>query len=434
VEGQVKKDGHDINTRTVHAGQYPDPETGAIITPIYQTATYILEEIGKDRGYQYSRTNNPTRTVLEELIADLEGSRHGIAFSTGMAAADAIVRALLKSGDHLVVCDDAYGGIYRLFEQNYRKFGLKFTYVDTRYPENVENAILPETRMIWLESPTNPLLKITDIAAIAETVEKMNEERYEGNKMILCVDNTFMTPYFLKPLEFGVDIVLHSTTKYLSGHNQLVGGMVVVRDDPSKWYYQPRPVMGLVGKEEIDEQTGKAKTEIVNTLYEEIKFIQNAVGAVPGPFDCWLTIMGIKTLAIRMERHEENAREIVKFLKNHPKVDKIYYPGLETHVNHEVANQQMTGYGGMITFELKADIDGTVKFMNKVELWSLAESLGAVESMITHPASMTHAAVPLEIRHARGISDGLIRLSVGIESADDLINDLKKALEEVKIP
>ncbi|MFW9991478.1 MAG: trans-sulfuration enzyme family protein [Candidatus Odinarchaeota archaeon] len=421
----------DFTTRTVHAGQSPDPITGAITTPVYLTSTYVLEEIGKDRGYQYSRTNNPTRTVLEALVADLEGSKYGIAFSTGMAAADAVVRALLKSGDHVVVCDDAYGGIYRLFEKNYQKFGLKFTYIDTRNPKNVEKALLPGTRMIWLESPTNPLLKITDIATIAKIVEKVNENREEDEKIILCVDNTFMTPYFLKPLELGADIVIHSTTKYLSGHNQLVGGMVVVKDDSDKWYYQPRQVTGLMGKEEIDEKTGEVKIETVNTLYEEIRFIQNAAGAVPGPFDCWLTITGIKTLALRMQKHEENAHKIVEFLKNHPKVDKIYYPGLETHMNHGIAKQQMSGFGGMIAFELKASIEEAIRFMNKVELWSLAESLGAVESMITHPASMTHAAIPPEVRHARGINDGLIRLSVGIESVNDLIIDLKRALESI---
>lgn len=428
---QKKNSDHDFDTRAVHAGQSPDPVTGSITTPVYLTATYVLEEIGKDRGYQYSRTNNPTRTVLETLIADLEGSKYGVAFSTGMAAADAVIRSLLKSGDHVVVCDDAYGGIYRLFEQNYRKFGLKFTYVDTRIPDNVKRAITPETRMVWLETPTNPLLKITDIAAVAEIIQEVNSNRKDSEKVVLCVDNTFMTPYFLRPLELGADIVLHSTTKYLSGHNQLVGGMVVVKDDPDKWYNQSRPVTGLMGRQEIDDETGKVKTEVVNTLYEEIRFIQNAAGAVPGSFDCWLTITGIKTLALRMQKHEDNARKIVDFLTNHSKVDKVYYPGLENHINHRIAKQQMSGFGGMIAFELKTDIEGAIKFMNSVELWSLAESLGAVESMITHPASMTHASVPPDVRYVRGITDGLIRLSVGIESAGNLIDDLRKALEKI---
>ncbi len=417
MKGKDAKD-YQFDTRVVHAGQSPDPATGAIITPIYQTATYVLEEIGKDKGYQYTRTNNPTRTVLETLIAELEGTQYGIAFSTGMAAADAIVRAILKSGDHLVVGDDVYGGIYRLFEQHYaKKFGLKFNFVDTRQPDNVEDAIIPETRMIWLETPTNPLLKISDIKAISSLVEKVNKGRSNEKKIILVVDNTFMSPYFLQPLTLGADIVFHSTTKYLSGHNQLVGGVVAVRDDPQKWYYESRTI--------------EDKPEIVNKLYEDLKFIQNAAGAVPGPFDCWLTILGIKTLALRMQKQEENSLKIVEFLQSHPKIEKVYYPGLETHINHVIAKIQMKGFGAMIAFELKSNVDDAIKFMNSVKLWSLAESLGAVESMITHPASMTHSAIPAKVRTARGITDGLIRLSIGIESVDDLINDLSQALEKI---
>ena len=420
-----------FDTKVVRAAQRPDPTTGAITTPIYQTATYVLDEIGKDKGYQYGRTNNPTRTVLENLIAALEGSKYGIAFSTGMAAADAIVRALLKKGDHIVVSDDAYGGIYRLFQQNYRKFGLEFTYVDTRYIENVENAIKENTRMIWLESPTNPLLKVSDLKGICKIAENKNQERNNEQKIVTVVDSTFMTPYFLRPLELGADIVLHSTTKYLSGHNQLVGGMVVVRDDPNKWYYEQQEVLNHFGKPIIDEKTNKPKTETINALYEKIKFIQNAVGAVPSPFDCWLTILGIKTLSLRMQKHEQNAKEIANFLANHPKVATVYYPGLESHFNHHIAKEQMSGFGGMISFELKGSLNDAITVMNSVKLWALAESLGAVESMITHPATMTHAAVPREVRLERGINDGLIRLSVGIEDPEDLINDLNQAFSKI---
>ena len=405
----------DFSTRVVHAGQQPDPVSGAITTPIYQTATYVLDEIGKDRGYQYSRTNNPTRTALQDLVANLEGSTYGVAFSTGMAAVDAVIRSRLKAGDHVVCFDDAYGGVYRLFEQNYKKFGLEVDYVDMRDKENVRKAIKPNTRMVWLETPTNPLLKVADVEGICQIVAETNESRDKEHKLFSVIDNTFMTPYFLKPFTLGTDIVVHSVTKFLSGHNQLVGGMVVVRDDPTRWYY-----------ETIDGQK-------VNTLHEDVKFIQNAVGAVPSPMDCYLSLLGIKTLALRMEKHNANALEIMKFLQNHPKVSKINYPGLPSHQNHDIAKKQMTGFGGMLSFELdeKYGIEGGKTVMNSVKLWSLAESLGAVESMVTHPASMTHAAVPPEVRKARGISDGLIRLSVGIENASDLINDLAQALDLV---
>lgn len=404
-----------FSTRTVHAGQGPDPVSGAITTPIYQTATYVLDEIGKDRGYQYSRTNNPTRTVLQDLVANLEGSTYAVAFSTGMATVDAVVRSRLKSGDHVVCFDDAYGGVYRLFEQSYKKFGVEVDYVDMRDKENVRKAIKENTKLVWLETPTNPLLKVADVEGICNIVAETNEQRDKDHKIFSVIDNTFMTPYFLKPFTLGCDVVIHSMTKFMSGHNQLVGGMAVIRDDPSRWYYQ-----------EIDGV-------VVNTLHEDIKFIQNTVGAVPSPQDCYLSILGIKTLAIRMEKHNANALEIMKFLQQHPKVAKINYPGLPTHQNYDIATKQMTGYGGMMSFELddKFGIEGGIKVMNSVKLWSLAESLGAVESMITHPASMTHAAVPAEVRHARGISDGLIRLSVGIEDVTDLISDLKQALDLV---
>ena len=405
----------DFSTRVVHAGQGPDPVSGAITTPIYQTATYVLDEIGKDRGYQYSRTNNPTRTVLQDLVANLEGSQYAVAFSTGMATVDAIIRSRLGYGDHVVCFDDAYGGVYRLFEQNYKKFGLEVDYVDMRDKENVKKAIKANTKLVWLETPTNPLLKVADVEGICNIIAKANEKRDEDHKIFSVIDNTFMTPYFLKPFTLGCDIVVHSMTKFLSGHNQLVGGMAVIRDDPTRWYYEERE--GVV----------------VNGLYEDVKFIQNAVGAVPSPMDCYLSILGIKTLAIRMEKHNANALEIMKFLQDHPKVLKIYYPGLPSHQNHDIAKKQMTGFGGMMSFELAEEygIEGGKKVMNSVKLWSLAESLGAVESMVTHPASMTHAAVPAEVRKARGISDGLIRLSVGIEESKDLIADLKQALDSV---
>jgi len=414
----------EFETRAVHAGYTPDPSTGAITPPIYQTATYVLPELGVNLGFDYSRTSNPTRSVLESLIANLEGSQYGIAFSTGMAAVDAVIRARLQAEDHAVVFDDAYGGVYRLFEQNFRKYKLDFTYVDMRDPKNVENAIKPETKLVWLETPTNPLLKIADVEAICRIVNTENLKR-KSDKILTAIDNTFMTPYFLKPFQFGADIIVHSTTKFLSGHNQLVGGIVVVRDDPSRWYYEEPPLMD--DKENIIENG----TEKVNTVYQDIKFIQNAVGAVPGPLDCWLTIIGIKTLHLRMERHNTNALAIVEYLASHPKVSKIYYPGLTSHKNHDIASVQMSGYGGMVSFELIGGLEAGRKLMNSVKLWSLAESLGAVESMITHPASMTHASVPPDVRQARGISDGLVRLSIGIEAFEDLIADLNQALNQI---
>ncbi|MHA2202110.1 MAG: trans-sulfuration enzyme family protein [Candidatus Hodarchaeales archaeon] len=397
----------EFDTKAVHAGQTPDKQTGSILPPIYQTATYVLPEVGVNLGYDYSRTSNPTRNTLEALVAQLEGSKYGIAFSTGMAAIDAVIRARLSSGDHVLVCDDVYGGVYRLFESNYRKYGLIFDYVDMRNPNNVIEAITPATRLVWIETPTNPLLKIINIDTISEIVLEENMERELKNKILSVVDNTFMTPYFLSPFDFGSDLIIHSTTKYLSGHNQLVGGIAVVRDDEQRWYYNDQGV---------------------NTVNEDLKFIQNSVGAVPGPMDAWLTILGIKTLHLRMERHNTNAQEVVKFLTNHPKVSKIFYPGLKSHRNHDVVKQQMRGFGGMVSFELNGGLKAGRELMKNVKVWSLAESLGAVESMITHPATMTHASLPNEVRRARGISDGLIRLSVGIEAVEDLISDLEQAL------
>ena len=376
-------------TKAVRAGISPDPTTGAIVPPIYQTATYTLDEIGKDKGYDYSRGSNPTRNVLEENIAAIEGGKYGIAFASGMSAIDAVTR-LLSAGDHVVASDDVYGGVTRLFDQILSRYGLTFSYVDTANPEDILDAIRPNTKMLWVETPTNPLLKITDL----ETVSKIATT----HNLLFGVDSTFATPYVLRPLEFGVDVVLHSTTKYLSGHNQLIGGIVVTnRED----------------------------------IYEEMKFMQKSVGAVPGPFDCWLTLMGLKTLPLRMECHSTNGMAVAQFLENHSKVKQVIYPGLPSHPQHEIAKYQMRGFSGMITFELNGDVQAAIALMNSVKLCSLAESLGAVETMITHPASMTHASIPPEARRKRGLMDALVRLSVGIENVEDIIGDLEQALEKV---
>lgn len=435
------KNPYKFATKVIHAGQSPDETTGALLPPIYATATYVWDEVGKPKSHKYSRASNPTRDVLEQLVAALEGSQYGVAFASGMAAIDGVIRACLQAGDHVVVSDDVYGGVYRLFEKILRKYELMFTYVDTTNPENVENAIRDETRMIWLETPTNPLLKVSDLEAISNIVQQANlqrlpqgeqvEEQIPETRILTTVDNTFMSPYFFQPFKWGADISVHSTTKYLSGHDQLIGGIVVVRDDPTRWYYKQRPVEGSVFVEAgIEPPKGERQTELVNTIYQEVKFVNQTAGSIPGPFDCWLTILGIKTLALRMKRHEENAREIVSFLTQHPKVERVYYPGLEEHKNHAIAKRQMTGFGGMVSFELKGGLDAGIKFMNQVKLWSLAGSLGAVESLITHPATMTHASIPRDVRLAHGIADGLIRLSVGIEDPGDLIADLQQALED----
>jgi len=379
----------EFDTTTVRGKSQPDPTTGAIIPPLYQTATYVLEEIGRDKGFDYTRSSNPTRQDLEEHLAAIEGGKFAISFSSGMASADSCMK-LLSQGDHVVCCDDVYGGTSRLFNKLMTNYGVSFTYVDSQDSSNVEDAVLPETKMIWIETPTNPLLKVTDL----EAVGKIAKDR----GLLFVVDTTFATPVFLRPLEFGADLVLHSTTKYLSGHNQLIGGAIITnRED----------------------------------LFEKMKYIQKSVGAVSSPFDCWLTILGLKTLHLRMKRHWENAEKIVEFLDGHPKVSKVIYPGHPSHPMYEIAKKQMSGFSGMISFELNGGLEAGKKLMNSVELCLLAESLGAVETMITHPATMTHAEVPREERLSRGFEDGLVRLSVGVEDADDLIADLSQALDRV---
>ena len=378
-----------FDTTIVRAGIEPDPNTGAIVPPIYQTATYVLPEVGRDLGFDYTRSANPTREILENNLATIEGGRFGTCFSSGMSAVDSVLK-LLKKGDHVVCSDDVYGGVSRHFNNILVNYGLTFTYVDSSNPENVENAIRSETKLFWIETPTNPLLKITDLNAISKIAKK--------HQILFGVDSTFATPVFLRPFEFGADIVMHSTTKYISGHNQIIGGIIITND------------------EEIQER---------------MKFVQKTIGAVPSPFDCWLTLLGVKTLHLRMHRHASNAQAVAEFLESHPKVEKITYPGLKSHPQYGVAKEQMDGFSGMISFELKGEIPAGITVMNNVKLCSLAESLGAVETMITHPASMTHVDVPAEERHARGLTDGLVRISVGIEDPEDIIDDLKQALEKV---
>lgn len=376
-----------FDTKVVRAGIEPDPTTGAIIPPIYQTATYVLEEVGRDKGFDYTRSANPTRQLLEENLAAIEGGKYGVCFASGMSTVDACLK-LLKAGDHVVCSDDVYGGVSRLFNNILNKYDLKFTYVDTSDPNQVVEAIRPETVMLWIETPTNPLLKVTDLEAMGVIAKE--------HTLLYAVDSTFATPVFLRPLEYGADMVVHSTTKYLSGHNQLIGGIVITnRED----------------------------------IFDEMKFVQKTIGAVPSPFDCWLTLLGVKTLHLRMARHAENGQVVAEFLENHPKIAKVTYPGLPSHPQYSVAKKQMSGYSGMISFELKGGIAAGINLMNNVKLCLLAESLGAVETMITHPATMTHVDVPKDERYARGLTDGLVRISVGIEDVEDIIGDLTQALE-----
>jgi len=378
-----------FDTKVVRSGISPDPTTGAIVPPIYQSATYVLEEVGKDKGYDYTRASNPTRAVLENNLADLDGGKHGICFSSGMAAVDSIMK-LFKSGDHIVCSDDVYGGVSRLYNNLLVNYDLTFTYVNSSNPQEVEDAIQDNTKLIWIETPTNPLLKVTDLDAVGKIAKK--------HGILYGVDSTFSTPALLRPLEFGADITMHSTTKYLSGHNQIIGGILITND---------------------------------NELGEKFKFIQKTVGAVPSPFDCWLTLLGIKTLSLRMSRHCENAQVIAEFLEAHSKVERVTYPGLPSHPQYDIAKDQMDGFSGMISMELKGGIPAGISLMNGLELCSLAESLGAVETMITHPATMTHADVPKDERLARGLTDGLVRLSVGIEDKEDIIADLNQALDKI---
>jgi cystathionine beta-lyase/cystathionine gamma-synthase len=378
-----------FDTKVVRAGILPDPSTGAIVPPIYQSATYVLEEVGKDKGYDYTRASNPTREVLENNLAALDGGKYGICYASGMAAVDSMMK-LFTSGDHIICSDDVYGGVSRLYNNLLVNYDLSFTYVNSSNPQEVEEAIQENTKLIWIETPTNPLLKVTDLDAVGKIAKK--------HGILYGVDSTFSTPALLRPLEYGADITMHSTTKYLSGHNQIIGGVLITNNEE---------------------------------LSEKFKFIQKTVGAVPSPFDCWLTLLGIKTLSLRMNRHCENAQAIGEFLESHPKVERVTYPGLPSHPQHDIAKEQMEGYSGMISMELKGGIPAGIALMNNLELCSLAESLGAVETMITHPATMTHADVPKEERLARGLTDGLVRLSVGIEDKDDIIGDLKQALEKV---
>jgi cystathionine beta-lyase/cystathionine gamma-synthase len=377
-----------FDTKVVQAGMTPDPTTGAILPPLYQTATYVLEEVGRDKGFDYTRSANPTRQVMEEMLATIDGGKYGVAYASGMAAVDSCLK-LLKAGDHVICSDDVYGGVSRHFNQILINYDQQFTYVDSSDPTNVENAIQPNTKLIWVETPTNPLLKITDLEAVGKIAKK--------HGILYGVDSTFATPVFLRPLEFGADLVMHSTTKYLSGHNQLIGGIVITnRED----------------------------------LFEQLKFVQKTIGAVPGPFDCWLTILGVKTLDLRMKKHAANAQAVAEYLEAHPKVSTVTYPGLPSHPMHKVAKEQMSGFSGMISFELTGGIPAGKTVMNSVQLAKLAESLGAVETMITHPATMTHADVPQAEREARGLTDGLVRISVGIENPDDIISDLEQALDK----
>jgi cystathionine gamma-lyase len=373
-----------FGTRAIHAGQRPDPMSGAIMTPIYQTSTYVQEGLGRNKGYEYARGKNPTREALERNVAALEGGRHGFAFSSGMGCLDSIMK-LFRAGDHIVCGENVYGGTFRLFERLLQNYGLRFTYVDTRDPQRVADAVTPETRMLMIETPTNPLMRLTDLAAAADVAHRAGA--------LLVVDNTFATPYFQRPLEFGADIVWHSATKYLNGHSDMVGGVAVVNDDD---------------------------------LAARLQFIANAAGAVPGPFDAWLVLRGTKTLHLRMQRHDENGRAVARWLVDRLGEERVIYPGLPSHPQHELACRQMRGFGGMISVELGTR-ERAAHVLERVRVFSLAESLGGVESLISNPALMTHASVPVELRGDLGLSEGLIRLSCGVEDVNDLVGDLDQA-------
>ena len=376
-----------IATRIIHAGAEPDPSTGAIMTPIYQTSTYVQSAPGVNKGFEYARSQNPTRFALETALAVIENGKFGLAFSSGVAATDAVIK-LLSPGDEVIAANDMYGGTYRLFSKVFEKFGIKFIYVDTTNTANIEAVVSSNTKLIWIETPTNPLMNITDIHAVSVIAKKAGA--------LLCVDNTFASPYLQNPLDLGADIVMHSSTKYLGGHSDVIQGALIINDQ---------------------------------TLRDQLYFIQKSCGAVPGPMDCFLVLRGIKTLHVRMKQHCENGYMIAHFLRKHPNVEKVYWCGFADHPNYEIAKVQMRAFGGMMSFTLKDDsIEAAHKVLSSTKLFSLAESLGGVESLINHPSSMTHASIPREERIKNGLVDGLIRLSVGIEDADDLIEDLKQAI------
>lgn len=376
-----------IATKLIHAGAEPDPSTGAIMTPIFQTSTYVQSAPGVHQGYEYARSQNPTRAALESALATIENGKHALAFSSGVAATDAVIK-LLSPGDEVIAASDMYGGTYRLFTKVFERFGIKFIYVDTTDAQNVADALTEKTKLIWLETPTNPLMNITDIEAVAAISKKAGT--------ILCVDNTFASPYLQNPLDLGADIVMHSSTKYLGGHSDVIQGALIMNDD---------------------------------SLRDQLYFIQKSCGAVPGPFDCFLVLRGIKTLHVRMKQHCENGIAVAHYLRQHPKVQRVYWCGFEDHHNYTIAKKQMRGFGGMLSFTLKDEsVEAATKVLSSTKIFSLAESLGGVESLINHPASMTHASIPREERIKNGLTDGLIRLSIGIEDAEDLIEDLKQAI------
>jgi len=376
-----------FETLAIHAGERPDAAYGAVSAPIYQTSTFVFEDVGKTRGYDYSRTANPTRKVLEDTIAQLEGGKAGFAFATGIAAETTVIH-LLKAGDHIISGDDVYGGTYRLFQNVMCDFGLETTFLRLDNRERIEDAIKPNTRMLWLETPSNPLLNIVDVEMVVDIAKKHN--------LLTVIDNTFATPYFLRPIEYGVDLVVHSTTKYLNGHCDVVGGAVVTTTDE---------------------------------LTQRVQFLLNAMGTCASPFDCWLVLRGIETLPVRMRQHEKNAIAVTSYLKGHPAVKRLFYPGLKSHPGYEIAKRQMKGFGGVVSFEIKGGTEMVNTFLKRIKVFSLAESLGGVISLAEHPATMSHASMPKDYRKNVGITDELIRLSVGLENVDDLIDDLGQALE-----
>ena len=386
MKNDWNKENFGFETRAIHAGQEPDPTTGAIMTPLYLTSTYVQSSPGHHKGYEYSRTGNPTRKAFEDCLANLESGKHGFAFASGCAASTTALH-LLKAGDHVIASDDMYGGTFRLMDKVIRHNGIEFSYVDLTKVENFQAAIRPNTKMVWIETPTNPTLKLVDIRATTGVA------RAKG--IVSVVDNTFMSPYFQRPLELGADIVLHSTTKYIGGHSDIVGGALIVSDDK---------------------------------LAERIAFLSNSMGGIGAAFDAYVSMRSLKTLALRMRQHDQSARKIAAYLEKHSKVEKVVYPGLASHPQHALAKEQMLGFGGMITFYIKGGMTSARKFLESVQVFALAESLGGVESLIEHPAIMTHASVPPEIRKTLGIDDSMIRLSVGIENIDDLLHDLEKAL------